>query len=155
MDETTAQEVQTITGLFNAIRAMIRRSGLADMASSGLPPQQINLLKELTELDGQTLNELSVRMALAHSTVSGIVDRLEQKKLVQRRPDPQDRRYVRIYMGEAVQNYVRYLYPSRRTNLMVGALEHAQPAERARVLDGLSALRGLMEAELNREAGEG
>ncbi len=147
MDVPGAPEVQTIIDLFNAVRQMIRRSGQADMASSGLPPQQITLLIELTEVDGQTLNELSARMGLAHSTVSGIVDRLELRKLVQRRPDPRDRRYVRVHMGEAVKDYLDYLSPSRRTNLLVGALRRARSEERARILDGLALLLRLMEAE--------
>jgi DNA-binding MarR family transcriptional regulator len=51
-------------------------------------------------------------MGLAHSTVSGIVDRLEHKKLVHRQLDLQDRRYIRICLNQAVREYMTYQSPS-------------------------------------------
>jgi len=104
----------------DAIRTMLKRSGLADIATSGLPPQQINLIKELTRQDGLTLNELSARMGLAHSTISGIVDRLEHKKLVHRRPDPQNRRYIRICLDQAVGEVYKPPFPITKDNPVGG-----------------------------------
>ncbi len=147
MDETLSDLVQTVTDHFYAIRSMIRRSGQADLAESGLTPQQGVLLKELSEQDGLTLNELCARMGLVHSTVSGIVDRLAKKALVERRTDSMDRRYVRIYLSQTVTEYMSYHAPSRRTNLLVGAVQSAQPAERQLIVDGLAALRRLMEEQ--------
>ncbi len=147
MDENLAQVVQSVTNDLNAIRSMIRRSGQADLASSGLTPQQGSLIEELTRQDGQTLNELCSRMGLAHSTVSGIVDRLAKKGLVERRADPKDRRYVRIHLNQMVGEYISYQLPSQRANLLVGAVQQAQPSERRIILDGLAALRRLMEKQ--------
>ncbi len=147
MKDKLETQVQAITDHLNVIRSLLRRSGLADMAGSSLTPQQIIVLKELSLQDGLTLKQLSARMALAHSTVSGIVDRLEQKNLVHRRPDPQDRRYSRIYRSEIVAEYLRYHAPSQRTNLLVGALQRAQPSERKLILKGLAALQRLLEDE--------
>ncbi len=148
MDETLSREVQSITKHLDVIRSMLRRRGLADMAASGLPSQQINAIKELTKEDGLTLKQLSARMGLAHSTVSGIVDRLEQKNLLHRRPDPRDRRCSRIYLDESVVKYQSYQAPSQRTELLIAALRRARPGERALILGGLAALQCLMEAEM-------
>lgn len=145
-------EIQEIVDHFNAIRAVIRRSGQADLASSGLTLQQANAIEVLSREDGLTLTQLSQRMALAHSTVSGIVDRLAKKNLLHRRSDSNDRRRARIYLDENVTAYINYHIPSRRTNWMVGALSHAAPAERQLIREGLATLHRLMEMEMKAES---
>ena len=42
--------------------------------------------------------DIEEQFQLSHPTVSGILSRLEQKGFVEMRPDPQDRRYKRIYV---------------------------------------------------------
>ncbi len=151
MSKDSANQVRMIADHFNAIRGLLRRRSLSDMAGSSLTVQQINVIKELSVKDGQTISQLGDRMALVHSTVSGIVDRLEQKGLIYRQSDPKDKRYMRVYLGKHVLEYLSYHVPSRRADLMLGALERAKPTERSRILEGLRTLQRLLVEEL--EAG--
>jgi DNA-binding MarR family transcriptional regulator len=147
MEDQSEQEIREIIRYFNTIRAEIRRSAQADLASSGLTPQQARVLEELSNEDGLTITQLSQRMELAHSTVSGIVDRLEKKHLLQRRQEPRDRRYARIYLDRKVIEYLNYNLPSSRAGLLVGALRRAAPAKRALILAGMAELRRLIDEE--------
>jgi DNA-binding MarR family transcriptional regulator len=61
----------------------------------GLTPQQAQLLCVLL-VQPYGMGELSTLLALAKSSVSGLVDRTERNGLVQREPDPQDTRGVRV-----------------------------------------------------------
>lgn len=61
-----------------------------------LTPQQFGLLRFLWEEDGITQVELSNRSQIDRTTIGGLIDRLEQSGLLQRRPHPEDRRAYRI-----------------------------------------------------------
>src|SRR5690348_7761688 len=61
-------------------------------------PPQIGVLILLIEQDGQTIGTLSQKRAIDPPTMTGIVRRLEQNGLVERRHDREDRRVVKVYL---------------------------------------------------------
>ena len=69
--------------------------------------QALAVLTQAPQSESMTLKDLSERMELAQSTVSGIIERLEQKKLVHRLTDPADRRRTRIEVTERVKTYMQ------------------------------------------------
>lgn len=144
-DELTQAAAQIETTIF-ALYRLLRRPFDADAASSGLTVPQITVLEELANEDGLSLKELSRRLSLSHSTVSGIIDRLEKRELVQRTADEQDRRSSRIMLSPSVQAYIREAVPSRRLGPLLRALEEMSPEARRTILTGLRTLRELMEA---------
>jgi DNA-binding MarR family transcriptional regulator len=58
----------------------------------GLTPQQAHALRTLDPTRPVPMRELAAGIMCDASTVTGIVDRLEDRGLVERRPDPADRR---------------------------------------------------------------
>ena len=58
----------------------------------GLTPQQAHALRALDPTRPVPMRELAAGIMCDASTVTGIVDRLEDRGLVERRPDPGDRR---------------------------------------------------------------
>src|SRR5262245_6956123 len=95
-DDQVLQAVEALTDDFWAIRQILRRATDKDIARTNLTGPQISVLRILVASDGLSLKELSQRVRLAHSTVSGIVDRLEREGLVQRASDDHDRRFSHI-----------------------------------------------------------
>jgi MarR family transcriptional regulator, organic hydroperoxide resistance regulator len=95
---------------------------------------------------GLSLSQLSERMGLAHSTVSGIVTRLERHGLVRRTTRPDDRRYAHIAITEPVRDWVERDLPALRLQPLATALGGATDDERAAVLRGLATLQRLIEA---------
>src|SRR6266700_7455586 len=63
-------------------------------------PPQWGVLILLIEQDGQTIGTLSQKRAIDAPTMTGIVKRLEQNGLVERRHDREDRRMVKVYLTE-------------------------------------------------------
>jgi MarR family transcriptional regulator, organic hydroperoxide resistance regulator len=86
-------------------------------------------------------------MGLAQSTVSGIVERLERKRLVRRLKDPADRRRTRIEVTEQVKTYIQQDEPLRRLGPLVLALQQVTADERHTVLAGLALLQQLLQRE--------
>lgn len=140
------QEAEEVATIMQALRRLLLRSFESDIAKSGLTVPQMNALEELSKEDGLSLKELSGRMGLSHSTVSGIVDRLERRGLVGRELDPRDRRYSCIFLSEEVKEYVQEEVPSRRLGPILRALTLASAEERSQILEGIGTLRRLLEA---------
>ncbi len=69
--------------------------------SFGLTAPQLWALWELGHGDPLSLKDLAARMQLNPSTVVGVVDRLELKKLILRKQDSADRRRVCISLTRA------------------------------------------------------
>jgi DNA-binding MarR family transcriptional regulator len=98
-----AEVVNDLRRLFKAIqeysKAILRKTGLSG-------PQ----LWALNVLDGApalSLNELSERLFAHPSTVSGIVDRLEERGAVRKAPDPEDGRGIRLSLTAPGRRLVR------------------------------------------------
>ena len=62
------------------------------LGETGLTPNDARTLQSLSSTEGRSMRALAEEWKLDASTVTWIVDRLEGKGLVQRRPHPSDRR---------------------------------------------------------------
>ncbi len=102
-------------------------------------------MRALVQHDGMSLRDLSKELGLAHSTVSGIVDRLEKQGLVARRADESDLRVSKIVVSTQVRDFLRDRWPSLEMHPLAEALRGASPAEREEVAQGLRTLRRLLE----------
>jgi DNA-binding MarR family transcriptional regulator len=70
----------------------------AALKEIGLSIPQFDLLSTLTEQDGLTQQVLAERLYVTKGNVSGLVDRLVEAGLVERRPIPDDRRSHALYL---------------------------------------------------------
>ncbi len=128
-----------------AIRQALQRPAEAEFARGELTGPQRAIMHSIVTSEGLSLKELSREAGLAHSTVSGIVDRLEKRGMVTRQTDEQDGRFTRIFPSAEVKAFVRDKLPALTVNPLVDALGRAKPAERAVISEGLSALRRLLD----------
>jgi len=72
-------------------------------------PPQWGVLSLLHNQDGMTIGALSQQRAIDAPTMTGIVKRLEQGGLVERRHDLVDRRLVKVYLTDEGRDIMRYL----------------------------------------------
>jgi DNA-binding MarR family transcriptional regulator len=128
-----------------AIRERIRRPLEAEIARGNLTGPQQSLMHALVHSDGMSLKELSAHLGLAHSTVSGIVDRLEERGLVERRTNEDDRRATHIAVTKQVRNFLRDTLPGLSLHPLVAAIGRASLAQRRTIVKGLKLLRKLLE----------
>jgi DNA-binding MarR family transcriptional regulator len=128
-----------------AIRQVLRQPVEAEFARGELTGPQRSVMHVVVQSDGVSLKDLSKQVGLAHSTVSGVVDRLEKQGLVERKPDAGDGRISRIAASKAVRDFLRATLPSLTIHPLVEALRRAKPAERDKILDGLRTLRRIVE----------
>jgi len=128
-----------------AVRHVLRRPVEAQFARGHLTGPQRSVMQALYHSQGMSLKELGRHVGLAHSTLSGIVDRLALRGLVTRCPDKADRRRSTIVVSKRVRDYMRHVLPAIAVTPVTAALRRAKPAERTAVLDGLRTLRRIVE----------
>jgi DNA-binding MarR family transcriptional regulator len=127
------------------LRRILRRPVEEEAARLELTPPQRSVMQALFPLEGFSLKELSRQVGLAHSTVSGIVDRLEKKGLLMRQPDPNDGRFTRITVSARVQKYGHKKLAALAIQPLAQALKRATPAERKAIRQAVATLRRLVE----------
>jgi DNA-binding MarR family transcriptional regulator len=72
----------------------------ADLEKLGLTPPQFYVLATIGYAGGLPFGEIGAKMMVTVSNLTGIVDRLEDKKLVTRKRDETDRRVVHVILTD-------------------------------------------------------
>jgi len=72
----------------------------AELAPHGVTPGQYAVLRCLWDENGQTARKLADRLSLDGSTITGILDRMEQRGLIEKLADPKDRRALQVMLTE-------------------------------------------------------
>jgi DNA-binding MarR family transcriptional regulator len=149
--DSPAAESAEVAAALEAIRRALRASVLEQtrqMSLSLTPPQLLAIERLVEEVRnssaGLSISELSHRMGLSHSTVSGIVDRLEARGFVRRAPREDDRRFVEVELTDAIQRWLREELPAFRADPIADALATASASQRAAIRDGVVALARLI-----------
>lgn len=130
-----------------SIRRALRKPLEAETAKGKLTAPQTAVMREVVRNEGTNLRDLSRAVSLAHSTVSGIVDRLESRGMIERRPDQNDKRVSCIYPSAPVREFVRDRIPELNRTPLLTALARANKSERIAISSALRRLRELLEAE--------
>ena len=67
----------------------------------GIGPRDFLLMRFIDASDGQSQHALAERLGIPPSRMVGLVDGLEEMGLIERRPDPEDRRVRRLFLTRA------------------------------------------------------
>lgn len=136
-----AKQIETKLQL---IRQAMRKELEEQYASGHLTGPQRLVMESLCTSNRMSLKELSKAVCLAHSTVSGIVDRLERRGFLVRKTLESDRRVSLIEPSAAVQLFLKERAPALTLHPLTRALKKASPEERHAVLKGLATLEKLL-----------
>jgi len=111
---------------------------LAMMNDASVTLQQVLLLNRLREQDGSTSSELAETLNMSLPSISQMIDRLHQLKLVTRAEMSEDRRKKRIALTRAGRTLLERLHEARTAEYEAGLaklLAEPQRAELRLVLD--------------------
>jgi DNA-binding MarR family transcriptional regulator len=133
-----------VSALTEAVSPLLRHAG-AVFASHQVPFSQASLLTDVYELGApQRMSTLAQRFEVAPRTVTALVDGLERRGLVQRTPDPDDRRAILVSLtgkGNALMQEIEWGKQALADELVNG-LTAEERAEFARLLAKLRVAPG-------------
>ena len=96
IENENCENVSNIEKYLRKVDYIIRRKGREILSDFNITVPQFTALQILINQGNMTIGELSQKMALACSTITDLIDRMEKSELVVRKKDEKDRRVVRI-----------------------------------------------------------
>lgn len=97
-DDLTDQDYAALAAFRHALRRFTAFSA-AEAKAAGLTPQQHQALLAIKGTGAENplgVGEIAAHLLIRHNSAVELVDRLEESGLVQRLPDPSDRRRIRV-----------------------------------------------------------
>src|SRR3954451_5297579 len=121
--------------LMRAARTLRRRFGEV-LTPWELSPHQARALRVVSSRDGVRLSELAEALRIAPRSATEVADGLQERGLVERAPDPTDRRAVVLTATAACRRVQQEVDAPRAADaeVLFGRLPVADRAELARIL---------------------
>lgn len=77
---------------------LLRTAADAELAQHGIAAAGVGVLLRLVDQDGLTQAQLARLQSVEAPTMCRLIDRLVRDRMVERQPDPRDRRATRVYL---------------------------------------------------------
>ncbi len=133
-----AETLQRLTSDLVRYSALLDRVCTENLTITG---SQGYTLLAIPDRDSISMNDLSLKMRLAGSTMTRMVDALVQKGLADRQPDVEDRRVVRVRLTESGRRAKQQLDEALQTFFLT-VMRDIPENERGQVLHSLELLNG-------------
>ena len=146
-DTVTMDAVYTAPGyLFRRMQQIAVAIFIEECKAFDLTPVQYAALIAIRTHPGIDATRLSAVIAFDRSTLGSVIERLEAKSYVERKPAPEDKRVKLLHLTKAGMNLLREIMPSV-DRVQARILQPLKPADRKTLLMLLEQL-----VDLNNEA---
>jgi len=130
-----------VRDLVRAYQAFENYAGI-HIRQMGLTAPQFDVLVTLGNTPGMTMNVLAQKTLVTKGTLTGIVDRLEQKGLVRREVPPENRRCFKVVLTEAGEKLFEEIFPAHIAYLKE-RFQKLDPSELAQIQACLKKLHAI------------
>ncbi|MGK7905982.1 MAG: MarR family winged helix-turn-helix transcriptional regulator [Synechococcus sp.] len=113
--------------------------------SMGLTPAQFGAISKLGDTEGMSMQELAKQTLVTKGTLTGIVDRLEEKGLVKREVPPQNRRSFTVKLTAAGTELFECCFPEH-IHYLGQRFQHLSDEELQKISSALTTLKTVFES---------
>ena len=135
---------EVLVALRKIIRATDQNSKRLNR-EAGLTIPQTVLMNAIASHPGATLGEITQRISLSQATVSTIIDRLEERKLVERQRNQRDKRVVNVRLTETGVTLLAKT-PAPLQQVFVRHFDNLEQQQQGAIIDSLQAVATLFGA---------
>lgn len=109
----TTEEVNTLNAFIKLMRASesVNARLNRNLADAGLTVSQFGILEALLHLGPQNQKRLGEKLLKSGGNITLVIDNLEKNELVERKPDPNDRRAVIITLTPEGKKFIKKFFP--------------------------------------------
>ena len=138
--ETTGQQEtgadETLAEAFRSVARQLRETSQETLAPWDITPSHFRALRVLKRHGVMRLSDLSEHLHIAARSTTEVVDALESRDLVRRRPDPDDRRATLVALTEHGTSVLEAIRAARGTEAerIFDRLSQTDRAHLARIL---------------------
>jgi DNA-binding MarR family transcriptional regulator len=142
VSESQDELIDRIERAESALRKLAIQKGDIGLFSMDLTMQQLKVLLVLAASGSRTSHDLAQALGVGATTLTGIVDRLEARGLVIRKPDTRDRRVRLVALSEEGESLVRDAHELHREHArrLLSRLEPRLLANLAEVMEAMASL---------------
>ncbi|MGB5105920.1 MAG: MarR family transcriptional regulator [Candidatus Zixiibacteriota bacterium] len=137
--ESRRRDISAIVNSVRLLQSVGRQQSQDFVRKYGITGQQLGALRIVALWPGISLGELSERLYLRISSVSGIVDRLEKRKYITRERNAVDRRVVNLNVTDAGRRVIRKT-PLAGMGLLIHSINHLPTKQLQDILNGVRLL---------------
>lgn len=105
------------------------------------------VLQVLFDKDGQQIGDIARSIVMRQPALSRVIDQMETRKLVKRKQDKDDSRYMRVYLTKTGQQHYEQAWPAAH-QIMTRAMEVVSTEERSQLCEVLTRIDNHMQDTL-------
>lgn len=132
-----------VAKLFQEVMHMFKQNMCKVFEEIGMTVPQGMVIGILSKEKTLKITELSAKLSLCNSTVSGIVDRLEKQGMVERKRSEQDKRVVYVSISSNFKE-MNQNFHKRLEGTIENTMNKGTPEELDKIFVGLDALKRLL-----------
>jgi DNA-binding MarR family transcriptional regulator len=129
--------------LFFEVGKLLKQYMRKNFEDVGITPPQGMVIGTLFKAGEMKISELSQKVNLSNSTVSGIVDRLEKQQMVVRTRSEEDRRTVYVKVTPRVAEVYEEIH-KKTEKRFEDLLSSGSTEDIAKIIEGLNALKRIL-----------
>ncbi|WP_081943547.1 MarR family winged helix-turn-helix transcriptional regulator [Caloranaerobacter azorensis] len=130
--------------LIREINSKINSNLRHEFENTGLTVPQIMLIRILVKNKRLKVSEISKKMNLANSTVSGIIDRLEKQKILKKTRSSEDKRITYIELADKGREIGEYFHKTINSYFQK-VFEKVSEEDMKVIFDGLQTLKKVLD----------
>ena len=132
-----------VSKLITEVAVLLKQNMIKGFEDLGITAPQGMVIGILCKYGKMKISELSNKMGLSNSTVSGIVDRLEKQGIAYRIRSEDDRRVVYVSLSENFQQVHKDFHKRAEENI-ANTMSKATPEDVDKIIEGLDILKKLL-----------
>ena len=138
-EDRDAAAEESLPDMFWAVARQLRETSQETLAPWDITPAHLRALRVLSRHGPLRLSGLSAQLRIAPRSATEVADALESRGLVERQPDPTDRRATLVQLTEHGRDVLAAIRAARsiEADRMFGRLSPADQADLARILGQL------------------
>ena len=142
MDKTMNQDLQLSLKLFivlNRSLESVKKQVINDIKNYSLNLTEFAVLELLYHKGDQPIQKIGDKVLLASSSITYVVDKLEKKELIERKPCPTDRRITYAALTDKGKQFMEDIFPKHAASVQK-IFAGLDPDEKAVVIEHLKKL---------------
>lgn len=143
MENKAIEIVKNLKGIMDLFGKAVK----SEFKEKNLTSSQVMVIGILSHRKELKTSELSKELGLSNSTVSGILDRLEEKNLIERIRSEEDRRVIKVRVNKEFKTSMASKYMGVEEKI-TNIINKSPNEEIDFILKGLENLRKMLEEEI-------
>ena len=142
----TINESIEVARLFQDVMHLFKHNMKKFLGDAGISAPQGMVIGLLSKNRKMKITELSSKLCLSNSTVSGIIDRLEAQKMVIRERSTDDKRVVYVSISPNFEDMHKVFHKQMEENVQ-NIISQGNPEELQKISEGLIILKNLLSSQ--------